>query len=287
MTAASFSVATTIFISLAICAVVSYGIFYYFKQRISVIEKSQMEQARIMQSLISHGLAQREHQILSQPEHPQQDHHYDKEITITQSELIEVSSDSETESDSESGSESESESESGSEFESESVSKDKWSVGDEIHQPDSYHAESFKKNVLLDAVCIDSSSYDVIDIANADTSSELQQKKIISLNKGALVTEDDDKSDHDGDDNDDNDDNDDDSSTSSDGNDGTNDNELKGDDFELKIGYKSSSDSSAKHLNYGNMSVSALRQLAKERGLDNGDLQKLKKKELVQLLNHE
>jgi hypothetical protein len=35
------------------------------------------------------------------------------------------------------------------------------------------------------------------------------------------------------------------------------------------------------------MSVSALRQLAKERGLDNGDLQKLKKKELVQLLNHE
>jgi len=63
MTAASFSVATTIFISLAICAVVSYGIFYYFKQRISVIEKSQMEQARIMQSLISHGLAQREHQL--------------------------------------------------------------------------------------------------------------------------------------------------------------------------------------------------------------------------------
>jgi hypothetical protein len=129
--------------------------------------------------------------------------------------------------------------------------------------------------VLLDAICIDS-SYDVIDIANA---SELQQKKIISLNKDALVTEDDD------------DDNDDDSSTSSDGNDGTNDgtngNESKGDDFELKIGYKSSSDSSAKHLNYGNMSVSALRQLAKDRGLDNGDLQKLKKKELVQLLNHE
>jgi hypothetical protein len=130
--------------------------------------------------------------------------------------------------------------------------------------------------VLLDAICIDS-SYDVIDIANT---SELQQKKIISLNKGALVTEDDDKSDDD-------DDNEDDSSTSSDGNDGTNGNEPKGDEFELKIGYKSSSDSSAKHLNYGNMSVSALRQLAKERGLDNGDLQKLKKKELVQLLNHE
>jgi len=129
--------------------------------------------------------------------------------------------------------------------------------------------------VLLDAICIDS-SYDVIDIANA---SELQQKKIISLNKGALVTEDDDKSD-DGDD-------DDDSSTSSDGNDGTNGNESKGDEFELTIGYKSSSDSLAKHLNYVNMSVSALRKLAKERGLDNGDLQKLKKKELVQLLNHE
>ena len=279
MTAASFSVATTIFISLAICAVVSYGIFYYFKQRISVIEKSQMEQARIMQSLISHGLAQREHQLLSQQPHQelqhqqqqqqqQQDQRYDKEITITQSGLIEVSSDSESESDSGSDSGSESGSDSGSDSGSESVSKD------------SYHAESFKKNVLLDAICIDS-SYDVIDIANA---SELQQKKIISLNKDALGTEDDDKSDDD-------DDNDDDSSTSSDGNDGTNDgtngNESKGDDFELKIGYKSSSDSSAKHLNYGNMSVSALRQLAKERGLDNGDLQKLKKKELVQLLNHE
>jgi hypothetical protein len=39
-------------------------------------------------------------------------------------------------------------------------------------------------------------------------------------------------------------------------------------------------------LNYGNMSVSALRQLAKERGLggEEGDLQKLKKKDLVHLL---
>ena len=60
-------------------------------------------------------------------------------------------------------------------------------------------------------------------------------------------------------------------------------------DFELKIGYKSSNDAAgakAMHLNYGNMSVSALRQLAKERGLggEDGDLQKLKKKDLVQLL---
>jgi hypothetical protein len=40
------------------------------------------------------------------------------------------------------------------------------------------------------------------------------------------------------------------------------------------------------HLNYGNMSVPALRQLAKERGLggEDADLQKLKKKDLVQLL---
>ena len=39
-------------------------------------------------------------------------------------------------------------------------------------------------------------------------------------------------------------------------------------------------------LNYGNMSVPALRQLAKERGLggEEADLQKLKKKDLVQLL---
>jgi hypothetical protein len=136
---------------------------------------------------------------------------------------------------------------------------------------------------LLDAICIDSSYViDGVTVANADTSSELQQKKIISLNKGALVTEDDDKSDDD-------DDNDDDSSTSSEGNEGNGGNghnESKGDDFELKIGYKSSSDT-AKHLNYGNMSVSALRQLAKERGLGDGDLQKLKKKELVQLLNNE
>lgn len=35
--------ATTVFVSLAICAVISYGVFYYFKQRISVIEQSQME----------------------------------------------------------------------------------------------------------------------------------------------------------------------------------------------------------------------------------------------------
>jgi len=283
MTTNSFSVATTVFVSLAICAVISYGVFYYFKQRISVIEKSQMEQARIMQSLISHGLAQRVQQQEQHEQHEQQDkqekHRYDKEITITQSGLIEVSSDSETESDSDS------DSDSGSESGSESESKDKWSIGDEIHQSDSYHAESFKKNVLLDAICIDSSyAIDGITIASANsaTSSDLQQKKIISLNKGALVTDDDD------DKSDDDDDNDDDSSTSSEGNEGTKGtkgttvNESNGDDFELKIGYKSSD--TANHLNYGNMSVSALRQLAKERGLGEGDLQKLKKKELVQLL---
>jgi uncharacterized membrane protein len=52
----SFSVATTIFVSLAICAIISYGIFYYFKQRLAVIEQSQMEQARIMQAIISRGV---------------------------------------------------------------------------------------------------------------------------------------------------------------------------------------------------------------------------------------
>ncbi|NBO54443.1 MAG: hypothetical protein EBU84_07575 [Actinobacteria bacterium] len=54
--------------------------------------------------------------------------------------------------------------------------------------------------------------------------------------------------------------------------------------FELKIGYKHKKE--PLHLNYGNMSVPALRQLAKERGLggEDADLQKLKKKDLVQLL---
>ena len=55
-------------------------------------------------------------------------------------------------------------------------------------------------------------------------------------------------------------------------------------ELNLKIGYKPKKESL--HLNYGNMSVPALRQLAKERGLggEDADLQKLKKKDLMQLL---
>ena len=54
----------------------------------------------------------------------------------------------------------------------------------------------------------------------------------------------------------------------------------------MNIGYKKAKTASKLQLNYGNMSVSALRQLAKERSLggEDGDLQKLKKKDLVQLL---
>jgi len=95
------------------------------------------------------------------------------------------------------------------------------------------------------------------------------------------------------DDNDDDDDDDDDSSSSEDQDQDQvqdhvgkehKDNDVQ--EFELKIGYKPSSSNKAMQLNYGNMSVSALRQLAKERGLggEEGDLQKLKKKDLVQLL---
>ena len=118
---ASFSVATTVFVSLAICAVISYGVFYYFKQRISVIEQSQMEQARIMQSFIARSIMHQQHQQHPHPHpHPPprqdgnqlfQEHLVHKEVTITESGLIEVSSDSESES-SDSDSESESESES-------------------------------------------------------------------------------------------------------------------------------------------------------------------------------
>ena len=118
--------------------------------------------------------------------------------------------------------------------------------------------------------------YDTKDGDDASASN----KKIISLNKSALG--------NDADANDSDDDGADDSSSSDD-----QDQEpmhANVQDFELKIGYKSTQnkDSSAKamHLNYGNMSVPALRQLAKERGLggDDGELQKLKKKDLVALL---
>jgi hypothetical protein len=267
----SFSVATTVFVSLAICAVISYGVFYYFKQRMTVIEQSQMEQARIMQALISSGLAQHQGQQQGQQQEQQQGQQqgqqqqgYDrlvtchKEITITQNGLIEVSSD---ESDSD-----ESESDSQSSDDTESKCSDKWSIGDEIHTSDSIYAGPVD-----------------VDIDSIDSSS----KKIISLNKRALGN--DAVADAD------------DSSSSSDDDDVADDDVADDDvadddvtsqpvpEFEVKIGYKSTNDSSGDkvmHLNYGNMSVSALRQLAKERGLggEDGDLQKLKKKDLVQLL---
>ena len=307
MTGSSFSVATTVFVSLAICAVISYGIFYYFKQRLSLIEKSQMEQARIMQAIISRGLhAQPHHHHLSDPEQAQQAqqaqapiHSYDKEITITQNSLIEVSSESE--------SESESESDSSSETSNTETEEDKWSIGDEIHQPESYHKEfeeDFKKNILLDTINIDRSF--AVDSITIDAVKDASTKKIISLNIPECTNNDDnDDDDNDDDDNDDNDD--DDSSTSSSSDDAANESneahesnetnetneannaneDING--SELKIGYKSNAAKSM-HLNYGNMSVPALRQLAKERGLggEDADLQKLKKKDLVQLLqwNH-
>jgi hypothetical protein len=131
----------------------------------------------------------------------------------------------------------------------------------------------------------------VIDAIEIDTDdnasgSESHSKKIISLNKGALGNNDDVADDvADGVADDVADDDADDSSASSD-------DDVTAEtvpEFELKIGYKSNNDASgakAMHLNYGNMSVSALRQLAKERGVggEDSDLQKLKKKDLVQLL---
>jgi len=296
----SFSVATTVFVSLAICAVISYGVFYYFKQRLSLIEHSQMEQARIMQAIISRGLAaQQSTQPIQSTQSDQKSSQ--KEITITQNSLIEVSSDDDDDDESQ-----ESQSDSSEESDSESESDEsKWSIGDEIHQPDGYHeefSESFKKNILIDAICIDS-SYVVDSITieqeeqkeqkeqkeqeQQEQQEQSQQKKIISLNRGALNNHVD---------SDDDDDDDDDDSSSSEDQDQVQDHvqdhvgkEHKDNDvqeFELKIGYKPSSSNKAMQLNYGNMSVSALRQLAKERGLggEEGDLQKLKKKDLVQLL---
>jgi hypothetical protein len=252
-----------------------------------------MEQARIMQAIISRGLAAQQSMQPTQPTQSTQSTQsgqktLQKEITITQSSLIEVSSDDQESSDSDT------ESDSDESTKSESQDSAKWSIGDEIHQADGYHeefTESFKKNILIDAICIDS-GYQVESVtienananANADNTEESQHKKIISLNRGALNNHDDD-SDHDDDDDD---------SSSSEDQDQVQDHvgkEHKDNDvqeFELKIGYKPSSSSlnKAMQLNYGNMSVSALRQLAKERGLggEDGDLQKLKKKDLVQLL---
>ena len=172
-----------------------------------------------------------------------------------------MSSDSESE-DTESESESDSETESGdSKSESESESNcDKWSIGDEIHNSESI--------------------YDLGDATNLDDVGS-SSKKIISLNQRALGDE---HADHDADD----------SSASSSDDDEKEPEEPEEPEelvpeFEVKIGYKSTGDTQGGktvQLNYGNMSVSALRQLAKERGLggEDGDLQKLKKKDLVQLL---
>jgi hypothetical protein len=281
----SFSVATTVFVSLAICAVISYGVFYYFKQRLSVIEQSQMEQARIMQALISRGLAQQQgqqqtqqtQQLAQQVQQQQQAHDQlvacHKEITITQNGLIEVSSDSDSEdtesetsdSESESGESESGESESG---ESEAKCSDKWSIGDEIHNSDSIYETNAHETDAIESIDIDTSSS--------------SSKKIISLNKHALRNDDDDEDDDDEADADD-------ASTSS------SEHEQAAEhvpDFEVKIGYKTKKDANevndakTMNLNYNNMSVSALRQLAKERGLggEDVDLQKLKKKDLVQLL---
>jgi hypothetical protein len=289
MTGSSFSVATTVFVSLAICAVISYGVFYYFKQRLSLIEKSQMEQARILQAIISRGMLPTEQAHQAQQQQAQQQqaqqqqaqqqqlHQYDKEITITQSGLIEVSSDDESDSSSDSETDSSSESE-----------DDKWSIGDEIHQPESYHREfeeGFRKNILIDSICIDSSY--VIDSISIQTVHEHEHeheeddastKKIISLHKSALGAE---ESDDDADDAS--------SSSEEEVQDKANVHDVDMDvdvdvDLNLKIGYKPKKE--PLQLNYANMSVTALRQLAKERGLggEDGDLQKLKKKDLVQLL---
>ena len=294
MNGSSFSIATTAFVSLAICAIISYGVFYYFKQRLSLIEQSQMEQARILQAIISRGLLQphpQQQQATHQLNAEHQAAQTHKEITITQNSLIEVSSD-----DSESES-SDTESDTESESESSDTESDKWSIGDEIHQSDAYHKEfndmsermralsSEKKQIHIDnSENIENiDDIDDIEIENIETNAEhnaehnaddTNTKKIISL-KSALTHESDEEED------------DADSSSSS----SESESEEKPQDFELKIGYKSASSNkdaskAAVHLNYGNMSVPALRQLAKERGLggDEADLQKLKKKDLVQLL---
>jgi len=289
MSGSSFSIATTVFVSLAICAIISYGVFYYFKQRMTVIEQSQMEQARIMQAIISRGLAQAHEHSKAPPQEPPhaqlqqpaQQPHYDKEITITQSGLIEVSSDEESDSDSSSSASASASASTSASDSTDSEEEDKWSIGDEIHQPESYHKEfdeRFKKNIILDAICIDGSHLvESVDIEHEAVVENGSNKKIISLNKDAL-----------GSDNADSDDASDDESSSSSSEEEvhnkTSANELDS-DLNLKIGYTKHKKEPL-HLNYGNMSVPALRQLAKERGLggDDADLQKLKKKDLVQLL---
>ena len=261
----SFSVATTVFVSLAICAVISYGVFYYFKQRLSVIEQSQMEQARVMQAFISRSIMhQHGNQVnlnqMNQMNQMNQAQEYPvhKEVNITESGLIEVSSDSESESD---------------DSESESSTTSESSECDNESESDS---ESETKHIQIHADVI---AEVVVDAAGSS------EKKIISLNKIALG----------------NNDTDDESENESDGESGDEHScdheDLQDASFELKIGYKNKAnketndakenkDPSKIHLNYGNMSVPALRQLAKERGLggEDADLHKLKKKDLMQLL---
>ena len=265
----SFSVATTIFVSLAICAIISYGIFFYFKQRISVIEQSQMEQARIMQSFIARSIMQQHGGMQRAPEQPP----VQKEITVTESGLIEVSSESDRSDDSSS---SETESDSDSEYESESESEAEIKCV-QIHDHDQLLHDQLHDQI---EVVSDAGTICISINANAD-------KKIISLNKGVLGQADNEESESSDSDNDNSDD-----SSNQDPQ------EEQEDLLELKIGYKHSKNndteknakkatqSQSVQLNYGNMSVSALRQLAKERsvGGEEGDLQKLKKKELIQLL---
>ena len=268
----SFSVATTVFVSLAICAVISYGVFYYFKQRLSVIEQSQMEQARVMQAFIARSIMHQHgnpmnqmnqmNQMMNQMNMNQaQEHTVHKEVNITESGLIEVSSDSESESDDSESESTTSESsdcdnDSGSESESETT-----------------------KHIQIHFTSDDAVVADVIAEVVADAASS-SEKKIISLNKTALGNTDAESE-----------------SESDSGDEHSCDHEdLQDTSFELKIGYKNKDAKDAKdnkdnkdskiHLNYGNMSVPALRQLAKERGLggEDADLQKLKKKDLVQLL---
>ena len=265
----SFSVATTVFVSLAICAVISYGVFYYFKQRLSVIEQSQMEQARVMQAFIARSIMHQHgnqvnqmNQMMNQMNQAQE-HPVHKEVNITESGLIEVSSDSESESESDDSESESTTSESSSDYDNES--------GSESESETTKHIQIQLSSLSSDDAVV----ADVIADIVADAGSS--EKKIISLNKIALGNTDDDSE-----------------SESNSGDEQSCDHEdLQDASFELKIGYKNKDAKDAKdnkdskiHLNYGNMSVPALRQLAKDRGLvgEDADLQKLKKKDLVQLL---
>jgi hypothetical protein len=241
-------------------------VFYYFKQRLSVIEQSQMEQARVMQAFIARsimhqhgGQVNQMNQMMNKMNMNQaQEHTVHKEVNITESGLIEVSSDSESESD---DSESESTSSESSDYDNESGSESE---------------SKTTKHIQIQLLTDDAVVADVIADIVADAGSS--DKKIISLNKTALGNIDDESE----------------SESESDDEQSSDHEELQDASFELKIGYKNkdnketkdNKDSSKIHLNYGNMSVPALRQLAKERGLggEEADLHKLKKKDLMQLL---